>query len=383
MRSSGRDSSAVLDWAASGAFALTGRPDGPPILPPGVAATVARTHLAALDLEIPGLLGERAAYADLHRRGPWSCGGAFRTLGTRDGDIGLSLARPSDVDLVPALVEGVVDEPWQAVADWARTTTTREAADRIRLLGLPGGAVPEPERSGRDPVTVRVLGPRGPRRAQPLVVDLTSLWAGPLCAHLLRLRGAEIVKVESRQRPDGARLGAPRFFELLHRGHRQVTLDLATEMDQLRALVREADLVLAAARPRAFAQLGLEPEEIVATGTSWLSITARGLDSDSVGFGDDVAACAGLVVADDTDLLPVGDAIADPLTGVTAAVAATEALSAEESRLVDVSMLHVSAATLADPRREPHAVVRRGDRWWVECEAGAAPVRDPRRRGEP
>ena len=39
----------------------------------------------------------------------------------------------------------------------------------------------------------------------PLVVDLSALWAGPLCAHLLGLAGARVVKVESLGRPDGAR----------------------------------------------------------------------------------------------------------------------------------------------------------------------------------
>jgi hypothetical protein len=46
-----------------------------------------------------------------------------------------------------------------------------------------------------------------------------------------------------------------------------------------------------------------------------------------VGFGDDVAASAGLVVADGGDLLPVGDALADPLAGTAAAVAAMGALA--------------------------------------------------------
>ncbi|MFD6065260.1 CoA transferase, partial [Rhodococcus wratislaviensis] len=33
----------VRDWAESGVVALTGRADGPPVVPPGRAATVART----------------------------------------------------------------------------------------------------------------------------------------------------------------------------------------------------------------------------------------------------------------------------------------------------------------------------------------------------
>lgn len=369
----------VADWAASGAFALTGAADGPPVLPAGTGASTVRAHLDGLGLRIPGLLGERAAYAGLGRRGPWSCGGAFRVLATGDGHIGLSLSRPSDLELLPALVEDEVTDPWNAVAAWARGSTTLAASERIRLLGLPGGAVPDPSAAERPGVQTTPLGYR--RVAErPLVIDLTSLWAGPLCAHLLGLGGARVIKVESVGRPDGARLGSPAFFDLLHGGHEQVRLDFATELDELRRLIASADLVLEASRPRALRQLGLIAEDAVAAGTSWLSITAHGRASDAVGFGDDVAARAGLVVDDaELGLIPVADALADPLTGVAAAVAGSAALRSEQARLIDVSMLHVAAETAAV--RPEHAVVRRGDAWWVEYAEGAVPVLAPRRRG--
>ena len=279
----------IADWAASGAFALTGRPDGPPVLPVGSGAGVVRTQLATLGHRFPSLLSERAAYAGLTRRGPWSCGGAFRVLRTRDGHVGLSLARPSDLDLVPALVaREAVDDPWQAVTAWAGRSSAAEATERLRLLGMPGGAVPEPGAHDRPGVIVTPLGARRVTD-RPLVIDLTSLWAGPLCAHLLGLGGARVVKVESTQRADGARLGSPDFFRLLHDGHEQVRFDFATQLDQLRALMSRADLVLEASRPRALRQLGFDAEEVVAAGTSWLSITAQGRGSNAVGFGDDVA----------------------------------------------------------------------------------------------
>lgn len=369
----------VAAWAASGAMALTGRPSGPPLLAPGRAALQVREQLAGLGFEIPGLLGERAAYAGLGRNGPWSCGGAFRVLPAEDGYVGLSLARESDVDLVPALVaesdSRPAEDPWSAVAGWLRATTAAEAEERIQLLGLPGGVVPTNPPADRPGVVVTTIGDRAVRE-QPLVVDLTSLWAGPLCAHLLGRLGARVIKVESTARPDGARSGPPAFFELLHAGHEAVRLDFTTERDQLRDLVASADLVLEASRPRALRQLGLDAADIVAGGTCWISITARGRDSDAVGFGDDAAAAAGLVVPDCGDLLPAGDALADPLAGVAAAVAAQAALTGEEAMLIDVSMLHVAseAATGGTPE---HQVVRRRDGWWVEYAEGAVPVAPP------
>jgi crotonobetainyl-CoA:carnitine CoA-transferase CaiB-like acyl-CoA transferase len=95
-----------------------------------------------------------------------------------------------------------------------------------------------------------------------------------------------------------------------------------------------------------------------------------------------VACSAGLVVAaDNTDeTMPVADALADPLSGVAAAVAATAALRSQEAQLIDVSMLHVAAGTALAERPE-HEVFRRGDAWWVEYGAGAVPVLAPKVRG--
>lgn len=367
--------SALADWAASGAMALTGRRGGAPLVGPGRAASAVHEAVGHLDLDLPGLLGERAAYAGLRRNAPWSCGGAMRIVPTSDGHLALSLPRDSDLDLVPALVENVVEGPWAAVTAWARETPTNQAAERVELLGLAGGAVPTDPVLG-DAVSTTVLGSREIAES-PLVVDLTSLWAGPLCANLLGLNGARIVKVESTTRPDGARKGPPAFFDLLHAGHDQVSFDFGRpeELEQLLELIAGADLVLEASRPRALRQLGIEAEAVVRGGTSWLSITARGRSSDAIGFGDDVAACAGLVVRDGDDLLPVGDALADPLAGVTAAAAGFDALGSTQARLIDVSMLHVAAATVGPvPDHETSCVDRT---WWVEGDDGRFQVADP------
>ena len=362
-------------WARSGAMALTGRPTGPPRLGPGSPAAWVRDHLLALGLGpgLEGLLGERAAYAGLSRRGPWSCGGAMRVLPGADGYVALSLARPEDVDLVPALVEGTTTgDPWVCVAAWLASVPVAEAEARLHLLGLPGGAVtdPMPALSAPDPV-------RLPDRPVT-VLDLTALWAGPLAAHLLVALGARVVKVESRSRPDGARRGAPGFFDLLDRGKEHAVLDLPSEVGRLRELAVAADVVLESSRPRALAQLGLLAEDVVAAGTPWVSITARGRASETIGFGDDVAASGGHVIRDGDDLLPVGDALADPLAGVRAAWAAVAALSGRP-RLVEVSMLDVARTTAAGGV-PPHEIYRDGERWWLETAAGRTAVRQPLRR---
>jgi len=81
--------------------------------------------------------------------------------------------------------------------------------------------------------------------------------------------------------------------------------------------------------------------------------------------------------ADSGELLPCGDALADPLTGVTAAAVAVaaEALLADHAVLLDVSMHHV-CAEVAGPV-PPHEVIHRDGRWWVTWTGGDVPVELP------
>ncbi|WP_024793615.1 CoA transferase [Tomitella biformata] len=347
----------VKDWAESGVLALTGRADGPPVLPPGCAATRAReltAWIAAATADTPHpvtldgakILSERAALTGHTRTGRVSVGGSCRLLPTADGWAAVSCARPDDPALFGALIGAEIDEssPWPAIAAWVRGHLGAELAERSTMLGLAAGPVV------RTPVTPAPLA--DPRRVDGLlVVDFSALWAGPLCAHLLGLAGARVVKVETPTRPDGARRGNADFYALLHGGHSAVSLDPAAPGGRraMAELVDAADIVIEASRPRALAGFGLDAEATVRNGTTWISITAHGRGSERVGFGDDVAAGAGLVAADtDGSPLFVGDAIADPLTGLTAAVAAMSAPAG--GALCDIAMSAVVSAQLtAEP----------------------------------
>src|SRR5690606_18969436 len=76
----------------------------------------------------------------------------------------------------------------------------------------------------------------------------------------------------------------------------------------------------------------------------------------------------------------VGDAIADPLTGLTAAALAMSTPAGGAGMLWDVSMTDVVAATL-EPAEGPAPQVRRdGARWTVETATGPAAIADPRPR---
>jgi hypothetical protein len=369
--------------------ALTGHPGGPPLVPPGDAATLARRVAARLaaatgDTEHPvrvdgsALLGERAAFTGRGRRGPVSVGGACRLLPTADGWAAVSCARPDDPSLLGALVGAELpDDVWPAVAAWLRARPGAELTERAALLGLAAAPVGGPAGA--------VVG-NTPGRPRPvtglLVVDFSALWAGPLCAHLLGLAGARVVKVETPQRLDGARRGNPGFYRLLHAGHRAVLLDPATPAGRqaVSALVDAADIVIEASRPRALAGFGLDAHASVERGAIWVSITANGRDSPRIGFGDDVAAGAGLVALDGKGG-PVfcGDALADPVTGLVAAELAMSAPENGRGRLFDVAMSGVVAATLTATRESP-AARRAGTGWVVDTPAGPVPVAAPRHR---
>ena len=373
--------------------ALTGRPDGPPLVPPGRAATVAAKladrFAAVTGVQVDGaqILAERAAFTGHRRRGAMSAGGACRLLPTADGWAAVSCARPDDPALLGALVgEDAGNDPWPTLTRWLREHTGAELTQRAELLSIAAAPVTPLTPAAPAAPVVR----RGPTRplAGRLVADFSALWAGPLCAHLLGLAGARVVKVETPGRPDGARSGNAAFYRLLHAGHRSVILDPRTSggRAEMAALVRAADIVIESSRPRALARFGLDAEAAAAAGTAWVSITAYGRASDRVGFGDDVAAGAGLV-ARDADGLPVfvGDAIADPLTGLTAAAAA--ACAPAGGALLDIAMSHVVAATLDPARPDPAsssakpslAAHRDGDGWVVDAAGGAVPVAPPRR----
>ncbi|HKT00859.1 MAG TPA: hypothetical protein VJT31_15115, partial [Rugosimonospora sp.] len=116
---------AAADWARSGVVALTGHSGGPPLVPPGNAATLANraaSWLAAVSgVRVDGaaLLAERAAFSGRSRAGRVSVGGGCRLLRTADGWAALSCVRPDDPGLLGALVGAELrGDVWPAVARW-------------------------------------------------------------------------------------------------------------------------------------------------------------------------------------------------------------------------------------------------------------------------
>ena len=86
--------------------------------------------------------------------------------------------------------------------------------------------------------TARALRSCGPFEGLR-VLDMTAYWAGPFASHVLAMLGAEVIHLESPNRPDGARLvgGVPQteeqywergpIFAALNTNKKSLTIDVS------------------------------------------------------------------------------------------------------------------------------------------------------------
>jgi hypothetical protein len=349
---------------------LTGPEDGSGLGPPaGLVGKLDRLTQQIADTSgrvghsvgVDGLatLAERAGIAGLQRHGAVSCGEATHLVAAADGWFAISLARPDDFGLIPAWLGADLSPEsvgvWADVHERCGDRPKRELVDRGALLGLPIAALGSQSVVHRPPAVTTTVAerPRGMSATRPFrVADLSTLWAGPLCGRILSTAGAEVTKIEAAARPDGARRGPEAFFELLNgrKGHRDVDVGSARGVEHLLGVLRSSDVVIESSRPRALEQLGVDAAALLEDPEGplvWISITGHGRGDGHghrVAFGDDAAVAGGLVAwSDDGAPSFCGDAIADPLSGLTAAAAALEALATDERVLIDISMAAVAA----------------------------------------
>ncbi|MGR4864683.1 CoA transferase [Caulobacter sp. LARHSG274] len=314
------------------------------------------------ELDGATLLGERAMLGGFRIPGDVSAGGGSHLYAARDGAVALNLARPADRELLPALFEAEGLDPGdnQAIAARIARSDAGSLVARGRLMGLAIAAEDEEDPPGPPCTTLAEAVPAPPPAHRPKVLDLSALWAGPLAGHLLWLAGAEVTKVESLARPDAMRDGDGALFALLNQGKASVGLDLRTPEGRraLLALIAQSDIVIEAARPRALAQLGIAAGGLVRArpGLVWITITGHGAEgpaADWIGFGDDCGVAAGLSAAlRAASGRPgfVGDAIADPLTGIFAAQVAWDAWRQGRGGRFGLSMRGVAAEALTQAR---------------------------------
>ena len=172
-----------------------------------------------------------------------------------------------------------------------------------------------------------------------------------MCGAIFAAMGADVIKVESQSRPDPTRTSTPAFFQRLNGAKTDITIDLSKpdHADWLRVEVMASDMVISGARPRGLASLGLAPRDYLkqTPGGVWIAITGHGWYGalgDRVGFGDDASAAGGLLGrTDDGEPRFLGDALADPFTGLAAAVAGLQALAERGGQIVCASLAHCAS----------------------------------------
>jgi crotonobetainyl-CoA:carnitine CoA-transferase CaiB-like acyl-CoA transferase len=241
----------------------------------------------------------------------------------------------------------------------------------------------------------RESAPRRQSAEAPLagvrVVDFTAFWAGPAAAHALAALGADVIKIESIQRPDGIRYsGGMRtdvddwweygwVFHAMNTNKRSVTLDLQSDdgLGLVKKLVRQADVVIENFSPRVMDQFGLGADTLLELNSRIVVVRmpAFGLTGpwrDRVGFAPTMEQIAGLAwVTGLPDGLPVAPRGAcDPLAGAHAAFATLTALEfadrTGQGQLVEVPMietvLNVTAVQTMEFEVFGKVMKRRGNR---------------------
>jgi crotonobetainyl-CoA:carnitine CoA-transferase CaiB-like acyl-CoA transferase len=202
------------------------------------------------------------------------------------------------------------------------------------------------------------------------VVDLTCFWAGPVATSYLASMGADVVKVESVQRPDGMRFaGAVRNAELwewspvfhgANPGKRGITLRLDDEegIALVRRLIAEADVVVENFSARVLENFGLDWARIHEINPTAILVRmpAFGLDGpwrDRAGFAMTVEQVSGLAwITGYADLPLVIRGFCDPVGGMHAVFALLAALEHRrrtgEGQLVEVPLVEAAINVAAE-----------------------------------
>ena len=245
------------------------------------------------------------------------------------------------------------------------------------------------------------------------VLDFTAFWAGPAATAWLSAMGADVIKVEAVQRPDGIRFSAavrpqedPKFYEmsaLFHAsnlGKRGITLDLGQPdgFELAKRLIEQSDVVVENFTPRVLEQFGLDYEAVrgVRPDVVMVRMPAFGLTGpwrERPGFAQTMEQITGMAWVTGYEggppIIPGG--VVDPMVGAHAALAIVAALEHRDrtgtGQLVEVPLLEVATAvtaeqvigfsidgTMLDRRGTTGAYATLGEDQWVAIDLASDPM---------
>ena len=219
------------------------------------------------------------------------------------------------------------------------------------------------------------------------VLDLGTFWAGPYVGMYLASLGADVIKIESIQRPDGMRfvnaLKRKDFYEcgaIFHGanpGKRGVTvkLDSPEGFALLERLIAGADVVVENYSVRVLENLGLDPERLLAEHRRLIlmRMPSWGLDGpwrDRVGWAMNVEQASGLAWLSGYEDLPLVVNLCDAIGGLHAFLALSLALEHRrrtgEGQLVEVPLvepgLNLAAEQVIEHSAYGRTLTREGNR---------------------
>ncbi|OBK71165.1 CaiB/BaiF CoA-transferase family protein [Mycobacterium sp. 1274761.0] len=206
------------------------------------------------------------------------------------------------------------------------------------------------------------------------VFDLSTFWSGAYLTMYLGAFGADVVKVESIQRPDGHRYSgsllrnSDAWYEIgpmwqaTNLDKRDITLDLTSDAGRKLALqlAAEADVVVENFSPRVVEQFGLDYDSLVKVNPDVIMVRMPGLGlegpwRDYVGWALNFEQVSGMsAVTGYPDGPPCNlQGPADPVVGTHATVALLAALEHKrktgEGQLIEVAQIEVGAVVTAEP----------------------------------
>jgi len=197
------------------------------------------------------------------------------------------------------------------------------------------------------------------------IADFSHVMAGPYATHLLRLLGAEVIKIEPPAgdafrgyRGDVSVDGMSPAFVAANAGKRSIALDLKDAGDRRIAwsIIERCDVMIENFRPGVINRLGFGYDDVRARNDSivFCSVSGYGQEGpcrDWPAIDNIVQATSGMMMlggAQGDPPVRVGFPIVDTLTGQTAAIAILSALLRREQggggSYIDVSMLEASLA---------------------------------------
>ena len=196
------------------------------------------------------------------------------------------------------------------------------------------------------------------------IVDLSTVFSGPMAATLLSDQGADVIKVESLDGDTTRHIGPAKgdlssSFIAANRGKRNLAIDLKAPAahEVLHALLTRADVLIENFRPGVMQRLGLADADLAERHPRLIRASITGFGADGPRAADKaydavIQALGGLAASqrDPATGAPVilASTISDKVTALTAAQAITAALFARErdgqGRRVEVAMLDATVA---------------------------------------